>query len=225
MKGLLSSLLGKSPFGPIIEHTKSVHECVKLIRPLADALLEENYDEIEQLHHQMAQTEYEADQIKAEIRKLFFKHYFLAVDRELLNRYLSSQDDVADAAEDFAVLLRIRKTKIDPDLKDDFIELVDKVIEVSGKMLSAAEELTILIETAFTGKEAEKILETVAEISEMEWEADKKARHFAEHFFRLEHRLDPITIMMYDKYVRKLGQVANSAERVGKHLRSMIESS
>jgi predicted phosphate transport protein (TIGR00153 family) len=225
MKSLLSSLFGKSPFGPIIEHTKRVHECVKLIRPLADALLEEDYDRIEQLHHQMAQTEYDADQIKTEIRKLFFQHYFLAVDRELLNRYLSSQDDVADAAQDFAVLLRLRRTKMHLELKEDFVDLVDKVIEVSERMLGAAEELNLLVETAFSGKEAEKILKTVAEISEMEWQADKKARHFAEHFYSLEDRLDPITIMMYDKYVRKLGQVANSAEKVGKHLRTMIESS
>jgi predicted phosphate transport protein (TIGR00153 family) len=225
MTSLLGRLLGKSPFRQVVEHTKKVHECVKLIRPLAEALLEEDYEKIDQLHHQMAQTEYEADQIKNEIRTIFFKYYFLAVDRELLFRYLSSQDDVADAAEDFAVLLRLRKTSIHPELKQDFMELVDNVIEVSERMLAAAEELSLLVETAFGGKEAEKVMETIKRICEMEWHADKKARRFAEHFYSIEDQLDPITIMMYDKYVRKLGQVANSAEKVGKHLRSMMSGS
>ena len=31
-------LFGKSPFGPLIEHTRRVHETVKLLHPLLEAV-------------------------------------------------------------------------------------------------------------------------------------------------------------------------------------------
>jgi len=69
------------------------------------------------------------------------------------------------------------------------------------------------------------VLKISQEISEQEWEADKLERRVAEKFFSLESQLDPITIMMYDKINRKLGQIANNVEKVGKQLRLIIGKS
>ncbi len=222
---ILSQLLGKNPFTKVVEHTKKVHECVKLLRELAEAWAEGDQERINELHHKMSQTEYEADQIKNEIRQFLFSHYFLSVNRELISNYLSQQDDVADTCEDFAVLLRIRKTPLHPEMKEPFLNYINKIIEMSENLLSAASELNLIAESAFTGKEAEKVLKISQEISEQEWEADKLERRVAEKFFSLESQLDPITIMMYDKINRKLGQIANNVEKVGKQLRLIIGKS
>ena len=32
-------LFGRSPFGPLVEHARKVHECVALVHPLAEAVL------------------------------------------------------------------------------------------------------------------------------------------------------------------------------------------
>ena len=222
---LLAQFLGKNPFTKIVEHTRKVHECVKLLWGLTEAWAEGDRELINQLHHQMSQTEYEADQIKNEIRKFLFSHYFLSVNRELVSGYLSQQDDVADACEDFAVLLRIRNTPLHPELKEPFLNYVKKVIEMSENLLSAASELNLIAESAFSGKEAEKVMEISKQISEQEWEADKLERRVAEKFFSLEKELDPITIMMYDKINRKLGQIANNVEKVAKNLQLIIGKS
>lgn len=221
----LVDLIGKSPFSGITEHTKKVNECVKLMHFAAEAMVNEDYDKIMAIHHEMSRVEHEADQLKDEIRKILYRKMFLSVSRDALMRFLSAQDDVADRAEDFVVVLTLRNTKIDPELKDEFMVYVDKVIETAEYLLVAAQELKVLADSSFTGRDAVDTLQTIQSLGEKEWETDKLQRHFAQHFYSLEDRLDPITIIMYDKYTIKLGQVANAAETAGKYLRTMIEQS
>jgi predicted phosphate transport protein (TIGR00153 family) len=146
--GILSKFFAPSPFAQLHEHTKKVHECVELLRPLASALLAEDYEKIEELHNVMSKTEHEADQIKTELRDRISKMYFLSVGRLELSRFLAYQDDVADAAEDFAVVLLLRKTKVPEQLKADFMTFVKQVINVSEHLLNVAEKLSILAEAA-----------------------------------------------------------------------------
>ena len=35
----LSGLFGRSPFEPLVAHARKVHECVELIRPISDAIV------------------------------------------------------------------------------------------------------------------------------------------------------------------------------------------
>ena len=60
-------LFGRSPFGMIHEHAKKVHECVGLIKPLAEALVKGDFETIDKLHHEMSRIEHEADMIKNKI--------------------------------------------------------------------------------------------------------------------------------------------------------------
>jgi len=88
-----------------------------------------------------------------------------------------------------------------------------------------AQQLKVLSESSFSGREADETLEAIEMLNEKEWATDKLQRRFARHFYSLEGQLDPITVLMYDKYCRKLGQIANAAETAGKYLRAMIEQS
>ncbi len=222
--GLLSNMFSQSPFARLAEHTRKVHECVRLLRPLAEALIGDDYEKIRELHHQISATEHEADQIKDEVRKSLSQVFMLSVGKYELNRFLAFQDDVADGTEDFAVVLRLRKTKIHPELREDFLALVDQVIRVSEQLLGIAEQLSVVAETGFTGKEVAVILETVKRIGEEEWEADKLQRRFAEHYYAIEDQIDPTTLRFYDKYCETLGGIANAAEKTAKYLRQAINS-
>jgi predicted phosphate transport protein (TIGR00153 family) len=219
---VLNKFFAPSPFIQLHEHSKKVHECVELLRPLANALLSENYEKIEELHNLMSKTEHEADQIKTDLRDRISQMYFLSVGRSELSRFLAYQDDVADAAEDFAVVLLLRKTKIPDELQEDFKALVEQVISVSEQLLSVAEKLSKLAGAAFTGEEAKEVLEAVETISEEEWKADRLARKFARHFYSMEKGLDPVTIIFLDKYSKTLSAIANNAEKAAKYLRLII---
>ncbi len=221
MRRLIEKLFGISPFGPLVEHTKKVHECVKLVRPLMEACVRGDHEEIHRLQDQVSRLEYEADQVKHAIREQLPRQYLMPIDRADLERYLHSIDDVADYAQDFAVVLLIRKTKVHPALVEPFFEFVDQIITVSEMLMAAAEELGNLAEASFKGAEAALVLQRVSGLGEAEWKADRLQRSLSQRVYELESELDPITIF-YEKMMRALSGIANAAENSGDILRQMI---
>jgi predicted phosphate transport protein (TIGR00153 family) len=219
---LIKELFGRSPFGPLVEHTKKVHECVKLIGPLTQALLSGNDEEIHRLQDEVSRLEYEADVIKHEIREQLPRRYFLPVGRDELENFLRCQDKIADSVQDFAVVLFIRKTRVHPELKDLFLEFVEQVLKVSNTLNEAAVELQNLAETSFGGAEATSVLDQIAGLGEQEWNADRMQRRLSRKIYSLEQELDPVTILFYDKMLHTLSRVANEAENTGDLLRAMI---
>ncbi len=217
----LSTIFGKSPFEPMVEHAKKVHECVVLIRPVADAVLTGEMDKLNELQHQISKTEFEADQIKDHIRQALPNRYFLPVNREDMARFLAQMDRIADEAEDFAIVATFRRLTVPSELHSDFLALVDKVVSVSEKLLSVAEQVGALQKQAFVGHEADEVLLQVQQIAHMEWESDKLSRKFARRYYG-EVSLDPVTIILLDKLCRSLAGIADHAENVGKNLRLMI---
>jgi predicted phosphate transport protein (TIGR00153 family) len=220
--GVFKRFFAPSPFLQLHEHAMKVHECVELLRPLTEALLAEDYEKIEELHNEMSRREHEADVIKTELRDSLRELWFLSVGQQDLTQFLSYQDDIADAAEDYAVVLLLRKTKIPEELKADFRAFVDQVIKVSEMLIQLESELSTLAEAAFTGQEARDVLKGVGKLSEEEWKADRMGRKFARHFYDIEDKLDPITVFFLDKYCKRLNEVANNAERTAKFLRLIV---
>ena len=219
---IIKELFGKSPFGPLVEHTKKVHECVEMIRPLMEALVNEEYEEIRKLQDQVSRLEYEADTIKHNVRDHLPRRYFMPVDRVDLDRFISSQDNIADKTEDFAVILTLRKTKLHPDVMDKFFAFVDQIFQVTGTLLTAAVELSNLAEASFSGAEAKVVLNILKGLNEEEWKADRMARSLSKDVYSLEKELDTITIIFYEKMILTLGAIANEAENAGDMLRTMI---
>ena len=219
---LIKELFGKSPFGSLVEHTKKVHECARLVRPLMAALIKEDYEEVHRLQEQVSKLEYEADRIKHAIREALPRRYFLPVARTDLDTFLHCQDTVADAVEDFAVILVIRQTKIHPELVAEFNAFVEQIMKVGDILMAAAEELDLLAETSFTGAEADSVLERISGLGQEEWQADRMQRRLSQHIYRLEDQLGAVTIMFYEKMLRALSTVANAAENTGELLRQMI---
>ena len=219
---LIKEVFGVSPFGPLLEHAEKVHECLKLVRPLMDAMTTEDYEEVRRLQDQVSKLEHEADQIKHTIREQLPRRYFLPVSREDLDAYLHMQDGIADAVEDFAVILILRPTRIHPDLREEFVAFVDHVVSVGDTLMAAAEEMQNLAETSFGGAEARKVLERIAGLGEEEWKADRLQRRLSIHIYEREGELDPITILFYEKMLMALSEATNAAENTGDILRTMI---
>ena len=217
----LDDLFGRSPFEPLVDHARKVHQCVELVRPIADAVLASDAEKCRQLQHEMSKTEYEADLLKDKVRETLPHRYFLPVDRDDVANFLRQMDRIADDAEDFAVVSTLRTLSVPAELHADFLELVNKVVQVSEALLGVAEHLGTLQKEAFTGAEAQEILEKIQQICYMEWESDKLSRKLARHYYSLP-AIDPITLIILDKLSRALGGIADHAENVGKNLRLMI---
>ena len=218
----IKELFGKSPFIPLVEHSRKVHECVRFIRPLIEACVKEDPDEIHRLQDQVSKLEYEADLVKHDIRDNLPRRYYMPVDRADLDQFLHCQDNIADHVLDLAVILLIRKTRIHPALVQEFREFVEQVLSVSDTLLAAALELQALAAASFGGAEAESILQRISGLGEGEWKADRMQRKISQHIYSIENELDPITILFYEKMLHALSSVADAAENTGDTLRRMI---
>ena len=219
---LIGELFGKSPFGPLVEHSKKVHECIEQIRPLVEALIKADHEEIIRLHARVSKIEYAADKIKHDIREHLTRRFFLPVDKVDLERFLRRQDSIADYVEDFSVILMIRRTRLHPTLQEPFRKFVDQIFQVTGTLLTAAVEFQNLAEVSFTGAEARSVLKLLEGIGEEEWKADRMAHALSTSVYLLENEVEPLTIIFYEKMILALGGIANQAENAGDLLRSMI---
>lgn len=218
----IAELFGRSPFGPLVEHTHKVHECVKEVRPLIEAFLGGRRDEVVEIRDRISKLEHEADLIKREIRAHLPRSLFLPVDRGDMLKYLKEQDAIADTAEDIAVLLTLRKTPVPAELHGRVLEFTDKVIDVSECLVRAASELQELQEASFGGKEADRVVELIEGVSQGEYEADKLQTEVSRRLYDLEDRVDPTSIYFIMKLFRLLGMIANHAENTGDNLRMML---
>ncbi|HOD84348.1 MAG: hypothetical protein BWX88_03893 [Planctomycetes bacterium ADurb.Bin126] len=217
----LTDLFGRSPFEPMVEHARKVHECVALVRPIADAILAGDTQGLRDLQHQMSKTEYEADEIKDRIRANLPTRYFLSVSRESVANFLRQQDRIADDAEDFAVVATLRTIHLPQELHQDFLALVDKVVQVSEQLLAVSEHLGQLQKEAFAGPDTAEVLGQIQQVCHMEWESDKLSRQLARRYYGMDD-IDPITVMILEKLSAALRGIADHAENVGKNLRIMI---
>ena len=110
----LTGIFGKSPFEPMVAHAKKVHECVVLVRPVADAVVAGDIDKVNELQHQMSKTEFEADQIKDHIRQGLPNRYFLPVNREDMMRKRPSHNRLFSSEGVSVSSVRQAGTEIEP---------------------------------------------------------------------------------------------------------------
>ena len=218
----IAELFGKSPFGPLVEHTNKVHETVREVRPLVEAFLDERYDDVARIYERISKFEHKADNIKREIRNHLPKSLFLPVDRGDMLKFLKEQDAIADTAEDIAVLLTVRRTRVPAVLREGILAFTDKVIAVSETLVQAASELENLREASFKGKGADHVVELIERVSQGEYEADCIQTDVSRLLYDHESEVDPISVYFIMKLFRLLGELANHAENTGDNLRTML---
>ena len=221
---IISKLFGKSPFEPLYQHMLKVKECVDLVRPLMDAFLNEEDKKVEGFAKKIFKAEHEADLVKKELRNQLPKSIFLPVARGDLLRFLKEQDHIADSAEDLAVLITLRKTKVPEELKEELKDFVDKVLVTYEMAMRVSSEIKLLAETSFSGTEAHKVTQLIEELKVDEWEADKAQMIAAKKLFSIEEKLDPITLLMLMNIFKELGILANHAENAGDQMRMMLHN-
>lgn len=217
----LSNLFGESPFPHLVEHVRKIHQCVKLIRPITDAIIAGDTERLRALQDDMSRTEYEADLLKDNIRQNLPKRFYLPVNRDDILGFVRQLDRMADDAEDFAVVSTFRKLELQGELRGEFLALVDKVVEVSEMLLDVAEDLAQLQKESFEGPDAERVLTKIQQVCHMEWESDKLSRRCARRYYSSAD-MDAVTIILLEKLCKALTGIADHAENVGKNLRLMI---
>lgn len=218
----IMGLFGRSPFGPLAQHTERVHETVLLIRPLFEAFTGGQWERVEELYERIAELEHEADVIKNEIRDHLPKSMFLPVDRADVLLFLKEQDALADRAEDLGVILTMRRTPTPPDMKERVLAFVDQVIRTSEVWYQTVKELPTLQEASFAGPEVGKTMAQIVRVSDMEREADELQAEVTKMVFAREEELGAVSVFVWMNILKNIGGVANHAENSADLLRLML---
>ena len=221
MRSILS-MFSKSPFKPLGSHMDKVRACVDQIDPLFQALGKGDYAEVAQISELIVKLEHEADIIKDDIRTHMRQTVFLPVDKKDFMHLLSAQDDIADAVEDLAVLLRIKNLDTPDKIKAPLADLVEHVIKTANEGCNLILELEALLESSFGGAEAEKVEKATKDLGTLEWEADRKQFQLAQQLFSLGNQIDASDLLLWNEVIKKLGAVADKTEQIGKTLRIFL---
>ncbi len=218
----LVGLLGKNPFKPLQAHMKLVTECVELVHPLMEAVIEGDLERISEVRKQITKAEHEADLAKDRLRDSMPRTIFLPVSRTDLLELLHNQDDIADGAEDAAILASMKPLAVPPEMRDDILKFVEICLNAARSAEHVVGRLDELVETGFAGPEADEVLELIKAVGQQEWEADKAGFKLTRALLAGEHRPDCIDVFLWMKLFEALGDIANAAEQVGNYLRLML---
>lgn len=221
MRSILS-MFAQSPFKPLIKHMDKVRGCVLLIKPLFKAQQAMDYDNVLLISEKIMKLEHEADIIKDQIRSTLPKSIFLPVDKRDLDNLLSVQDDIADAVEDLAVLLTIKRLTTPEKIKESLSGVIDHIVDMGLRSCDLIYELDTLLEASFGGREAEKVERDSQDLAHSEWEADKKQFVLAQKIYSDDDPLSATDLALWIEVNKKLGGVADKAEQIGKVLRIFL---
>jgi predicted phosphate transport protein (TIGR00153 family) len=168
-----TKLFAKSPFKPLIKHADVVLNTVETLEKALQFWYEGNYEEMKKIAIEVDRLEDVADRIKEEIRDSLSSKLMMAVAREDVLIYLHMQDKVADAAEDTAKWLLIKRPgELPAEIKDLILQMGTESIKAAKLVHEAIVQMDRVIESGFTEGEIKREYEIIRQIESVENKID-----------------------------------------------------
>ena len=220
--GYMSGIFGNSPVDPMQKHMAKVYACASELVPLFNAVINEDWSEVEQVQHKIAGLEQEADVLKKELRLNLPKGLFMPMSRQDLLEVLLSQDKVANKAKDIAGIILGRRMVLPEIVHEDYIRFVQRCVDACKQAKKAINELDELVETGFSGQEVTIVSNMINKLNEIESDTDKLQSGIRHKIFAIEKDLPPVDVMFLYKIIEATGDVADYSQRVGSRLQLML---
>ena len=193
-----------------------------MVKPLFQALLDNDDESLRSTAKQISKLEHSADEIKNEIRDNMPRNIFMPVNRSDFLNLLSQQDSIADTVEDIAFLLTVRKTNCPESWRDSLLSYVHKCVNVFNETSEIYESLDSLVQSGMTGSEASAVLKKINDIGLKEWEVDKTQFEMLSNMFSMEDEMKPADLFWWSKIFKELGDIGNYSEKSVNSIRMMI---
>ena len=219
----MAKLFGRSPFGPLQDHMNCVADCVALVAEALVAMQQGDHEKVEQLAEEVSKSEHKADSVKNDIRNHLPRSLFLPMDRSNLLDILRIQDNLADKAEDIAVLLTFRKLEAPDAWRDKFVTFLEKNIAAFDAVRRIIHQLDELLESSFGGAEAEKVKVMVDQVSLLEHEADVVQRDLVKLLYANEGQMTFGTFDLWMKLISEVADLSNYSEKLAYRVRMTLE--
>lgn len=219
----IANLFGKSPFVPLQSHMRKVSECIDGLGELFLIFVNEDFDSIGEIARKISKTEHEADLVKNDIRNHLPRGLFLPVDRGKLLEIISTQDEIADTAENVAVLCSLKRLPVPAAVKVVFLEFCSKSTECFQLSRAVIEQLDELLESGFGGVEAEKVRELVHAVAVKEHEVDLCQRELLRIMFDSEDVLNYAEFHLWLRILSEISTISDLSENLADKVRTTLE--
>lgn len=223
MLGTLLNLFGRSPFAPLRSHMDNVTVCVHSLLDLFDAVECKDYVTAEAIAEKIGELEHKADITRNDILNHLPKSLYLPIDRGHLVEILNTQDEIADKAEDVAVLVTLKPIEIQDHFRTEFREFLLKNISTFDSAALIIKEMNELLESSFGGIEAEKVRAMVEDVSYKEHEVDILQRDLLKKLFQSEDKMTYTTFHLWQKIFEETASISDLAEALAFRIRLTLE--
>ncbi|NJE61977.1 TIGR00153 family protein [Thermococcus sp. 21S7] len=218
-----TKLFAKSPFKPLIKHADVVLSTVETLEKALQYWYEGNYEEMRKVAIEVDRLEDVADRIKEEIRNSLSSKLMMAVAREDVLIYLHMQDKVADAAEDTAKWLLIKKPDCVPtEVKDIILQMGMESINAAKLVHEAIVQMDRVIESGFTDGEIEREYEIIRGIESVENKIDGLDTKLMQLVFENADRLSWGDGFYILNIARTLSNISDKAKDAAERIRLMM---
>lgn len=219
----LARLFGRSPFAPLQTHMARVASCVHQLVPLFDALNNKDFSRVALLAKEISKLEHDADVTKDDIRNNLPSGLFLPIAKASLLEILSLQDNIADCAEDVAILLTFHNIEVLPSFSVEFYAFLQKNLETFEKGYEIIQEMGQLLESSFGGIEAEKVRKMVEEVAFKEHEADILQAVLLKKLFKQSDAMSTPIFFLWMKIIEELATLSDESEKLANRVRMTLE--
>lgn len=221
-ENIFLQMFARSPFKPMREHIHKVQACAGELSAFFDAVILQDWEQVESVQQKIVQLENEADVIKKDIRVHLPSSLFLPVPRTDLLEIVRMQDKIANRAKDISGLVIGRKMLIPEPIKTPLKNLLDAALATVAQANTAIEELDELVSSGFSGREIQVIESMLTKLDELEHKADESEREVRTALFAIEKTLDPIDVMFLYQVISQLGDLGDKAQQVGSRLQLLV---
>ncbi len=202
---------------------EDVNECVNKVKEIFEALEKNDFESISRISKEISKLEAKADTTKHELRNHLPSSLFMPISKGALLEILSLQDDIADDCEDIGVLLTLKELTLKEVFKDDFKSFLKKNLETYELIKVIIEEFDNLLETSFTGSEAEKVKSMVSKVALKEHEADLSQRQLLKNIFSNEEQFSHGEFQLWLSVMREIKTLSNTSEKLAHRIRNLLD--
>ncbi len=219
----LAKLFVKSPFAPLQKHMEDVNECVNKVKEIFEALEKNDSESIPRIAKEISKLEAKADTTKQELRNHLPRSLFMPISKGALLEILSLQDDIADDCEDIGILLTLKDLTLKEIFKDDFKNFLKRNLETYELIKIIIAEFDNLLETSFTGREAEKVKSMVSKVALKEHEADLSQRQLLKNIFNNEEQFSHGEFQLWLLLLKEIRTLSNTSEKLAHRIRNLLD--
>ncbi len=189
---------------------------------LLEALIARDHPTVETIRNAIGLYEQQADKVEVELCGRLPESLVIPLSRMDILHILQLQDSIVDTAEEIASLLVVREMVVLDEMRDPLLTLTRRCVEACDQAAKVISELDELLEVGFRGREAKRVVNMIALLSETQTETAALATTLAEILFHHEQNFDPVSVLLWFRVIGQLSDIADYAEGVGDRVRLLI---